>query len=365
MAKTGKSVKVFNLEERKNSLGAITEVDVFQWRNTILDNISRNADYTEHCKESSTWGTDKIKDRGFEDDIEGDGTGKKKADQVNSMLTYIAAYAPKAVVREITRRSTRLSDIWNVVREWGGIYTTGSKYLEYYRTRMSYSKDGKDESPQEFFYRLRDSMEDSLIMAKDHITDDGKLITTDEDMTPALRSMIVLDWLDAVGGPPLVQHVHRVFAKDLESATLASIQTRIWKNIEALLKESQEEPEELIRQCDTKIETIARQVKSMNIRRGTGMRGKRSFQNGMNRDNSRSFRSFPEKQQDKFCKLCKASQSPNFRSHNISQCWLLTEKDRKDIAQATAKAQALFAIESDYSEEENLEEEDLLSEDQD
>ena len=57
------------------------------------------------------------------------------------------------------------------------------------------------------------------------------------------------------------------------------------------------------------------------------------------------------KQNNSFCKLCKASGSKNFRSHNIAECWLLSEEDCKAINNASAKANALFA----YDEEKDTE----------
>ena len=121
MSHSSKSVKLFNLEERKATTGSITEIDVFQWRSALLDNIRREADYEEHCQTTSRWGTEKEFNRGFQDDEDGDGTAKLRADQVDSMLTKIATYAPKSIVREITKRSTKLEDIWEVARDWGGI----------------------------------------------------------------------------------------------------------------------------------------------------------------------------------------------------------------------------------------------------
>ena len=56
-----------------------------------------------------------------------------------------------------------MSDIWNIAREWAGIQSSGAKHLEYYKTKMSYLKVDKEETKQEFFYRLRDAMEDTLI----------------------------------------------------------------------------------------------------------------------------------------------------------------------------------------------------------
>ena len=129
MAVSGKSVKLFNLEERKNTTGAITEVDIYQWKNTLLDNLKREPDFADHCKDTSKWEHEKVENRGFEDTSGGDGTGKMKADQVNSMLTKIASYAPKSIVREITRQTRCLADIWNIARDWAGIQSSGSKHL--------------------------------------------------------------------------------------------------------------------------------------------------------------------------------------------------------------------------------------------
>ena len=71
------------------------------------------------------------------------------------------------------------------------------------------------------------------------------MITEDEDMTPTVRSIIVLDWMHAIGGPALVEHVHRAYATELESTTLASLQPRIWKNLSALMREIEETEEKI------------------------------------------------------------------------------------------------------------------------
>lgn len=226
---TSKSVKLFNLEDRKNLTGSITEVDIYQWKNTLLDNLSKDSEFKDHCKDASRWDVEKVPNRGFIDTIQGDGSAEKKAGQVQSMLTKIASYAPKTIVREITRRTKSLADIWNIAREWAGVQSSGAKHLDYYKTKMSFQKVDKEETKQEFFYRLRDAMEDTLIMQRDNITDDGERVSVDEDMTPTVKSIVVLDWLDAIGGPALVEHVHRVYAKELESVTLSTLQSRIWQ----------------------------------------------------------------------------------------------------------------------------------------
>ena len=233
-----KSVKLFNLEDRKHSSGtAITEVDIFQWKNTLIDNLKRETDFADFCKDEAKWEFEKVPNRGFADAVADDGTGAKKAATVHSMLTKIASYAPKSIVREITRRTRSLADVWNIARDWAGIQSTGAKHLDYYKVKRSYLKDDKEETMQEFYYRLRDAMEDTLIRSDDKIIDDGGVVNIDEDMTPTVKSLVVLDWLDAIKGPALVEHVHRVYAKELETCTLASLQSRLWKNMDSLVRE--------------------------------------------------------------------------------------------------------------------------------
>ena len=62
-------------------------------------------------------------------------------------------------------------------------------------------------------------------------------------MTLAVKSLMVLNWLDALKGPVLVEHVQRVYAKELDTCTLASLQTRLWKNMGFLLRECKTEEE--------------------------------------------------------------------------------------------------------------------------
>ena len=382
---TMKSVKLFNLEERKTQTGSITEVDIFQWKNTLLDNLKKETEFNEHCTETSKWDTERVTTRGFVDTVADDGLGKKKSDQVTSMLTKIASYAPKSIVREIVKRTKCLADIWNIARDWAGIQSSGSKHLEYYKIKMSYRKVDKEETKQEFYYRLRDAMEDTLIMAKDKIhDDDGELIVEDEDMTPTVKSTVVLDWLEAIGGPSLIEHVHRLYAKELESVTLSSLQSRIWKNIDSLMREIEGSDGNDAQKVYRVEEATCRQVgRGRGIerggrgqsgssrfhqqdRQGGGTFSKRGGFRGTFSGYSRGgFRGSPSGSSgDKFCKLCKASGSQNFKSHDISECWLLSERDRSNILKASAKAQALFAFEEECTIQDNYDDEDLNEEEE-
>lgn len=355
-----KSVKLFNLEERiKSTTGtAITEVDIFQWKNTLIDNLKRDTEFQDFCTDTARWDFENVENRGFQDTTQGDGSAAAKASAVHSMLTKIASYAPKSIVREITRRTKCLSDIWNIAREWAGIQSSGAKHLEYYKTKMSYLKVDKEETKQEFFYRLRDAMEDTLIRSSDNITDDGQAVNKNEDMTPAVKSLVVLDWLDAIGGPRLVEHVHRVYAKELETCTLSSLQPRMWKNMESLMRECDNdgEVEKVFRSKVRVNDQCSSTAVCGNV--GVPRRGNTSRFPGTLRQSGRGQRlrnassnprgrgSMPSNTRGfTGCKLCKANGSPSFKSHEIADCWLLNESERSKISQSYARAQAIITTE--------------------
>ena len=236
MTTSYKSSKLFNIEDRKRHTGKpTTEVDIFQWRSTLLEELRKNDQFADHLKTTATWKPPKTENRGF-----AGADAEKKAKQVDDLLTKIASYSPSCLVRAISKRTTCLEDIWALVRDWAGIQTTGSRHLNYYRVKHSWKPDG-EETKQEFFYRLKDSMEDTLVLATDNITEDGHKVSEDEDMTPCINSTVVMDWIDAIGGAPLVEHVHRVYAKDLETVTLGSLQSRISKNLDSLIHEIDEQ----------------------------------------------------------------------------------------------------------------------------
>ena len=99
-----KSTKLFNLKERKRQTGkATTEVDIFQWKSTLLEELRKNDQFTDHLKSTSTWNTPKAVYRGFAGD-----TPEKKAKQVDDLLTKISSLAPSCLVRAISKRTTYL-----------------------------------------------------------------------------------------------------------------------------------------------------------------------------------------------------------------------------------------------------------------
>ena len=84
-------------------------------------------------------------------------------------------------------------------------------------------------------------MEDSLLRTRASggtVRYNGEFPTEDEDLTPTLESTVVGDWLATLGGAALQDLVIRVYAKDLETESLADLRERITDNLETLMAEA-------------------------------------------------------------------------------------------------------------------------------
>ena len=182
-------LKPFMLEDKKDALTrSVSEVTANKWQGCMIANIKKEEKWIPFL--SSTWGTKKTINRGF--------TGEKAtfdASQVDLLLEYVAQYAPNHLYRDITNRSTSLSAVWILIRNWAGLKTSGCKQQTYYSVKKSFDPNG-DLTATDFFFTLRTAKEDCLLLSDakgGKIKFHGTLPIEDEDLTPTLESDIVLD----------------------------------------------------------------------------------------------------------------------------------------------------------------------------
>ena len=224
-----KSMKPIPLDFKKASKPVLTEVDLAQWREVIISNIKAEADWVPFLK--SEWKASKVENRG----LDGDNVAARSRN-LDRMITFVATYAPSALFKEITQRSTSLAAVWEVIRKWAGVRASSSKHLTYSRLKHSFDPAG-NVSHQEFFYNLRDAKENCLVTRAGGIKVDGEVLTEDEELTPCLEGDIIVDWLYGIGGQPLVEHIFRIYSKDLETTSLKDLQERISDNLPSLITE--------------------------------------------------------------------------------------------------------------------------------
>ena len=230
MASKVRQLKPFMLEEKKEGASrTVSETTVNKWKGCMLANIRKEEKWIPFV--SKKWKPKKFSNRGLE------GTSAA-ADSllIDNLLEYVSQYAPNALYRDITQRSSSLDEVWLLIRNWAGLKSSGSKQQTYYAVKRSFDPNG-DLSHTDFFFTLRNAKEDCLLLSSDNggkISFKGKIPKEDEDLTPTLESDIVLDWMEAVGGSKLVENVFKSFAKELETESLADLRQRISDNISSL-----------------------------------------------------------------------------------------------------------------------------------
>ena len=112
-----------------------------------------------------------------------------------------------------------------------GFQSSGSHILDYANIRLE-----PDERPEDLFQRLVAFVEDSLISKTGAILHHGALPEEDEEMSPTLENLIVLNWLRLIH-PDLPRLVKQRYGTELRSKTLASFKPEISQAMTSLLDE--------------------------------------------------------------------------------------------------------------------------------
>ena len=122
MASKVGQLKPFYLEEKKvGPAQTISDATFTKWQGSILANIRKEEKWAPFV--TGNWEPKKVPNRGFNT-----ATAAADAQNVDLMLAYLAQYAPSVLYRDITQRSTSLTAVWAVIRQWAGLKASGCKH---------------------------------------------------------------------------------------------------------------------------------------------------------------------------------------------------------------------------------------------
>ena len=309
MARNSKvgQLKPFLIEEkREGPLNSISEATANKWIGNLTANIKKDEQWLPLVNRS--WGKKKISNRGFP------AADTTSANHVQNMLEYISQYAPNCLYRDITARATSLNDVWLLVRQWAGLKSSGCKQLVYFNIKKSFH-NVQDTPPTDFYFALRNAKEDCLLLSENSggkVTFAGTIPEEDEDLSPTLENDVVLDWLEAIGGNKLVEHIFRVFSKELESESLFDIRQRISESLSSLISETEMQAE----------------LNRASIR-APYQPSRRAPQNFSRQSSAPS--KVRSEQRPK-CKLCQQVNPQYAHTHDISSCNRLNLSEKRKIA---------------------------------
>ena len=215
-----KAPKPVNLTEDE-TLGSIKG-----WIHSIMYYLKQDKKFDEFLKKGVTWKKDSVKDRGLTGE-----NADERADSLDNMLGFIAAYAPGYLTNQITKSCTDLNSIWQLIRKYYNIKQSETQFMKLANIRLE-----ANERYEKFYHRILAHVQDNLLTTDSPLQYDGEKVDKDEVMGPTLERWVVLLWMQLIHEelPALVQ---RTFAYDLQRRTLKDLQPQICDAIDGFLEE--------------------------------------------------------------------------------------------------------------------------------
>ena len=204
------------------------------WKTNLLYNLKKEDEFKQFLKEDTPvqWEvlTSSNPKRGFT------GTGADdKVTSLNSMLGYIASYAPPFLATDIEKNARNVEEIWHYIREY---YRFGQSEAQFMKL-LSIKKE-ENERPQRLYQRILAHLQDNLLQKNSKLKHNGATPTKNEDMSPTVERFAVLRWMELIH-PKIPTLVQRTFAYDLQRSTLKDLQPQIADALESFLEEIREE----------------------------------------------------------------------------------------------------------------------------
>ena len=286
------------------------------WMSMVRYNLSLNKEFHPYLKADMIFGnkTRASPNRALTDRGSGDTAVSKEAQciQVDMMLEQIANWADLIPRNDIVRDCTSLDNVWQVIRRYYNLETTGSLLNQAWNLVRQ-----PDESPQALFSRLK-QLYDNNLLQKGGLKHLGKQMTVDEEMTPTLYNTIVLHWLQLLH-PKLRDLVTQRFSAELRDQTYASIFPEISRSVNDLLVD-----------LETEASVMRTFVGNTPWRSNNSSRG-RQFGRGYsgNYDKRRGSTSVATGFRQRNCEYCKLANRQCYQSHNMSECFYLNKENSK------------------------------------
>ena len=214
------------------------------------------------------------------------------------MLGQVANYCPVISRNIIVKNSTSVNGIWQAIRAHYGFQSTGAHFMDFNNIRLE-----PDQRPEDLHQRILSFIDDSLLKANDNVQHHGENVSADEELSPTLENMIVLNRLRLIH-TDLPALVKQRYGTELRSKTLASLKPEISQALDSLLE-------------------VIESINEAKILRT-------AFQRPSQRDTTKVAK---HKGMQKSCPLCKQAKRPHFQ-HFLSKCPFLPNEDRQYLSRA-------------------------------
>ena len=183
------------------------------WKNNLIFYLNQEKSFEPFLKAGAKWtkSSDADQNRGVKDDIV----------SLNNFLGVIAGLAPPLLHGDITDETTKLDDVYKLIRNYYQFAPSEGTFLKFALIKREII-NGNLERPIHLYLRMRQFIRDNLLQCSGKIAHDGVIPSTDERITPTTERLVVLRWLEVLH-PRLPELVGKVFSNELRSKSLKDL----------------------------------------------------------------------------------------------------------------------------------------------
>ena len=329
------------------------------WKNNLIFYLNQETSFASFLTQEARWtkASDADANRGVT---------AAELPKLKNFLGVIAGLAPPLLHGDIIEDSTRLDDIFNLIRAYYQFAPSEATFLKFCGIKRE-MVGGNVERPVHLYLRLRQFIRDNLLISGGKITHNGVVPTNNEKMSPTTERLIVLRWMELLH-PKLPEHVGKVFSADLRSKSLKDLQPQILEQVD-----------DLLRQIDVRQETTEASLLYTNLSSnryaqkrpkkwgGNQYYSKSDSESQNSRFHPQQKRKFVKRESSeqkinvKKCDACRAVGEP-FIGHTIQNCRNISPGDRQSMLQAFALNVTEEA--DDFEEDDEIDDEEFLEADE-
>ena len=168
------------------------------WKNNVLFYLNQDVNFQLFLKSSTSWTKRNVgtQHRGL--------ASAAICQNLEQFLGVIASLSPPLLHGDIIEDSTKLSDIFTLLRTYYQLAPSESTFLKFASIKREV-QNGVLERPLHLYLRMRQFIRDNLLLSSGKIKHDGYLPTVDEKLSPTTERLIVLSWLQILH-PALPNH---------------------------------------------------------------------------------------------------------------------------------------------------------------
>ena len=175
------SIKV----SRPNRLSEEETLTTFEdWKHNVIFYLNQDKDFQPFLQSTATWKVkhDTSEHRGLDT--------AEKCQHLEHFLGVIASLAPPLLHGDIIEDSTKLSDVFKLLRTYYQFAPSESTFLKFASIKREV-QNGSLERPLHLYLRMRQFIRDNLLLSSGKIEHDGKIPAADEALSPTTERLIV------------------------------------------------------------------------------------------------------------------------------------------------------------------------------